>query len=129
ARSKRSKASRENSRKKYRIDAQADMEKPELSKPLGDFDFAEDEIQAEYDGTDSQTRRPNTKLVYFAEADKSLKRTIYIGGSERTQRRWRAKFKSNVNMRSLFGYNFSSSKQDTDSADGAAGMLSVISSD
>ncbi|KAK9329808.1 hypothetical protein V1520DRAFT_155358 [Lipomyces starkeyi] len=86
ARSKRSKANQE----------------PELNKHLGNHDFAEDETQAEYDGTESERQPPNAKLVYFAEADKSLKRTIYTGGSERTQRRWRAQLKSNDGMRSLF---------------------------
>ncbi|KAJ8098175.1 hypothetical protein POJ06DRAFT_302887 [Lipomyces tetrasporus] len=87
ARSKRSKANREISRKKYRVDPQVDVEEPELNKPLGNHDFAEDLTQAEYVGTESESQPPNAKLVYFAEADKSLKRTIYTGGSKRTQRR------------------------------------------
>ncbi|KAK9358817.1 hypothetical protein V1504DRAFT_459911 [Lipomyces starkeyi] len=48
-----------------------------------------------------------SKMVYFAEANKSLKRTIYPGGCKRTQRRLRALLKSYGATRSLFEYNFS----------------------
>ncbi|KAK9352645.1 hypothetical protein V1523DRAFT_462766 [Lipomyces doorenjongii] len=113
------KANQKISRKKYRVDPEVDVEEPELNKALDNHDFAEDETQVEYDGTESETQSPNAKLVYFAEADKSLKRTIYAGGSERTQRRWRANLKSTVGMRSLFEYNFTCSKEDTDSTDRA----------
>ncbi|KAK9428463.1 hypothetical protein V1505DRAFT_376963, partial [Lipomyces doorenjongii] len=74
------KANQKISRKKYRVDPEVDVEEPELNKALDNHDFAEDETQVEYDGTESETQSPNAKLVYFAEADKSLKPTIYAGG-------------------------------------------------
>ncbi|KAK9239469.1 hypothetical protein V1525DRAFT_417636 [Lipomyces kononenkoae] len=130
ARSKRSKANEDNSRKKYRIAPMAEVQELKLNKPLANHDFAEDETQAQCDGTELERPPHNARLVYFAEADKSLKRTKYAGGSERTQRRWRAQLKSSVGgTRSLFEYSFSSSKKDTVSAGGVTGMLSAISAD
>ncbi|KAK9431221.1 hypothetical protein V1505DRAFT_369107, partial [Lipomyces doorenjongii] len=82
ARSKRSKANQKISRKKYRVDPEVDVEEPELNKALDNHDFAEDETQADMMGQNQKG------------SDKSLKRTIYAGGSERTQRRWRANLKS-----------------------------------
>ncbi|KAK9327014.1 hypothetical protein V1520DRAFT_387799 [Lipomyces starkeyi] len=123
ARSKRSKANQENTRKKYRLDAQVDVNEPEFNEPLVSNAFAERQNASVNTrvavGAESEWQPPHAKLVYFAEADKSLKRTIYPGGSKRTQRRWRAQLKSNGATRSLFEYNFSSSKQDTEPADGA----------
>ncbi|KAK9350361.1 hypothetical protein V1523DRAFT_420107 [Lipomyces doorenjongii] len=94
ARSKRSKANQKISRKKYRVDPEVDVE--ELNKALDNHDFAEDETQVEYDGTESETQSPMQSCT--------------------------------VGIRSLFEYNFTSSKEDTDSIDRAiyTGMLSAI---
>ncbi|KAK9234640.1 hypothetical protein V1525DRAFT_435413 [Lipomyces kononenkoae] len=78
ARSKRFKANGEISGKKYRVGLQADVDEPELNKPLGNHDLAEDDTQTEYDETEPQGQPPNAELVYFAEADKSLKPSLSI---------------------------------------------------
>ncbi|KAJ8103708.1 hypothetical protein POJ06DRAFT_217233 [Lipomyces tetrasporus] len=46
------------------------------------------------------------RLSYFSEADKKLKYSTRPGGSERSLRRWKAKFKTKVRMASLSNYNF-----------------------
>ncbi|KAK9349752.1 hypothetical protein V1523DRAFT_436949 [Lipomyces doorenjongii] len=65
ARSKRSKANQKISRKKYRVDPEVHVEEPELNKALDNHDFAEDETQVEYDGTESETQSPNANVQYM----------------------------------------------------------------
>ncbi|ODQ68780.1 hypothetical protein LIPSTDRAFT_31137 [Lipomyces starkeyi NRRL Y-11557] len=76
ARSKRSNANQENSRKKYRLDAQVDVTEPLVSNALLKDTKCKYSVAVR---AESEWQPPHAKLVYFAEADKSLKRTISRG--------------------------------------------------
>ncbi|KAK9329388.1 hypothetical protein V1520DRAFT_343505, partial [Lipomyces starkeyi] len=76
ARSKRSKANQENSRKKYSLDAQVDVNESLVSNAFAERQNASVNTEVAV-GAESEWQPPHAKLVYFAEVDKSLKRTIY----------------------------------------------------
>ncbi|KAK9238152.1 hypothetical protein V1525DRAFT_387723, partial [Lipomyces kononenkoae] len=99
-RSKRSRIAEANARRRYQVDAE-------------DCDVIGDEIEVQYIEVDESAaiNKLNAldQLFYFPEADKSLRYTVRRGGSIRTQQRWKARIKTNIPMKSLFSYNFSSS--------------------
>ncbi|KAK9241801.1 hypothetical protein V1506DRAFT_574248 [Lipomyces tetrasporus] len=92
-RSKRSRNAEANARKRYQVDAE-------------DCNVIGDEVDVEYIEVDERAivnrLHALDQLSYFPEADNSLRYTAHRGGSVRTQQLWKAKFKTNIQMKSLF---------------------------